>query len=128
MKTKLLGGLVLALALSSGAWADQKNTFSDSNTIKVDSNAAAAASGSASATANSNSYNTSLEGVVNQELHATVADTTTAVHGDGRIINGHAIATTSEGNRGIVQTGANSGVGAIMQQGIAVGVAGAVKQ
>jgi hypothetical protein len=47
MKLKLLGGaaLILALAVSSGAWANPKNSFSDGNTTVVYSAAAAVSTG-----------------------------------------------------------------------------------
>lgn len=124
----LLGGVALTvtLILSVGAGADQKNTFSDGGTVNVDSEATATATDNATATATSDSYNTSLEGVVSQTLIATVGATTTAVSGDGTITNGDAIVTATGRSSGLIQTGANSGVGSIVQQGIALGAAGGV--
>lgn len=51
MKFKLLGSaaLVIALAVSSGAWANPKNSFSDYNYTEVDSTAVAVSTGNIAA-------------------------------------------------------------------------------
>lgn len=129
MTTKLLGtvGLSLVLALSSSAWAGAENTFSPGATTTTNSNAAAVATGSSQATSISESYNTSIEGVATQTLSGIVADTTTHIEGNGLIQAGSAYAGTGSGTvHGVAQSGANSGIGGIVQQGIVFATGGAV--
>lgn len=125
---KLLAGAALAIviALSSSAWAGGNNILSDNNTTTTNSNAWAIGNNN---TAISESYNTYITGVATQELVGVVADTTTKVEGNGHIKSGDVYATTggSGGSSGINQTAANGSIGGIVQQGLVMGVAGAVK-
>lgn len=125
---KLLGGaaLAVAIALSSGAWAGGNNILSDGNTTSTNSEAYAIGNNN---TAISESYNTYITGVATQELVGIVADTTTKVEGNGHIRSGDVYATSggSGTSSGISQTAANGSIGGIVQQGLVMGVAGAVK-
>jgi hypothetical protein len=126
---KLLAGtaLAVAIALSSSAWAGGNNILSDNNQTTTNSNAWAIGNNN---TAISESYNTYITGVATQELVGIVADTTTKIEGNGHIKSGDVYATTGGGSgssSGINQTAANGSIGGIVQQGLVMGVAGAVK-
>jgi hypothetical protein len=128
MTTKLLRsvGFALVLALPSGAWAGADNILSDYNQTTTSSVANAVGSNN---TAISESYNTNINGVARQELTATVANTTVQITGDGLIHAGNAYAgAASSGTlNGLAQSGANSGIGGIVQQGLVLATGGAVK-
>jgi hypothetical protein len=127
MTTKLLGGVgfALVLVLSTVAWAGADNILSDYNQTTTSSVANAVGSNN---TAVSESYNTNINGVANQELTATVANTTVQINGNGLIKAGNAYAGTGSGTvNGFAQAGANSGIGGIVQQGVVVATGGALK-
>jgi hypothetical protein len=140
MKMKLLGGaaLAVALAVSSGAWANPKNSFSDFNWTYVYSSAYANAGdynynwdsdvdrdGDNTATATSESYNVSVEGVNVSSLYAYSAFTYIDqynVFGDNTVDWEGATATAS--GDGLAQAAANSGVGSVNAQIQSVAAAG----
>lgn len=144
MKYKLLAGvaLVLAFGMTSSAWANPKNSFSDNNTTKVISVAVAknSFSNNGRATANSESFNVSVEGVSNQTLtgvsvlniQAAVAQANNSgaqITGDitAEIRNGNANASNSGATTsGITQAAAAAGNGALNVQGASVGAGGNV--
>jgi hypothetical protein len=126
MTTKLLvgAGFALVLVLSQGAWAGSENILSDSNSTTSSSVANAIGTGN---TAVSESYNTNINGVATQDLVSTVANTTVQITGNGLIQAGNAYAGTGGGTvNGIAQSGANSGIGGIVQQGLVMATGGAV--
>jgi hypothetical protein len=140
MRYKLLGGAVLAVALavSSGAWANPKNSFSNGNYTQVDSYAWANSGdynvnyysdvdrdGDNTASATSESYNLSVESVNVSELSAN--SSYNAIYqsnydGDNTIEWAEATATAS--GDGLAQAAANSGVGAVNAQIQSVSAAG----
>jgi hypothetical protein len=140
MNYKLLGGAVVAIALavSSGAWGNPKNSFSDGNYTQVDSYAWANAGdynvnyfsdvdrdGDNTASATSESYNLSVEGVNYSTLEAYSAYNwiyQENYDGDNSIEWAEATATAS-GN-GLAQAAANSGVGSVNAQIQSVSAAG----
>jgi hypothetical protein len=140
MRYKLLGGaaLAIALAVSSGAWANPKNSFSNFNYTEVWSEASANSGdyninlfsdvdrdGDNRATATSESYNLSVESVNLSELSAN--SSYNAIYqdnydGDNKIEWAEATATAS--GDGLAQAGANSGVGSVNGQVQSVSAAG----
>jgi hypothetical protein len=140
MKMKLLGGaaLAVALAVSSGAWANPKNSFSDYNTTYVSSSAYANAGdynynwdsdvdrdGDNTATATSESYNLSVEGVNVSTLYANssgnyISQSTCCGNND---VDWEAATATASGD-GLAQAAANSGVGSVNAQIQSVSAAG----
>jgi hypothetical protein len=156
MKLKLLGGaaLAIALAVSSGAWANPKNSFSNNNTITVNSDASADAEagttsgkcnnctvfstggagnggGSAdgnSATSNaiSESFNVSIEAVEVSTLSSHVTDTYVEEFDSGnQEIDWRDAIATASGNT-LSQASASNGIANSTTQGQSVAAAAIV--
>jgi hypothetical protein len=147
MKVKLLGGaaLAIALAVSSGAWANPKNSFSSGNWTSVYSDAFANAgnsvfvdnyygdqdvdidsSGDNTATATSESYNVSIEAVEVSELSS---------YSEGYIYQSNYWGdndvdwndSTAEASGQFSQASASNGVGNATTQGQSVAAAADVR-
>jgi hypothetical protein len=151
MKLKLLGGaaLVIALAVSSGAWANPKNSFSDYNYTSIYSSAYANAGdygggdfginyssygeqvgngnvdhdGDNKAVAVSESYNKSVEGVESSYLssYSTGWIEQYGYYNSVFWFDAYANAGSGGTNSGLFQASASNGVGNATTQGQSIG-------
>jgi hypothetical protein len=134
MRAKLLGSVALALALavSSGAWANPKNSFSDNNTTTVVSTAANAVgdsigTGSVTQTAVSESFNISIEGVSVQTLSGAAVGIDLSVIEIPIVSGNNVVSDNAQGQAvGVFAINQSSGTASVQMNASSIGAAGNV--